>query len=280
MPGAWSPKPSDAASSPPEGLAPRPVKRYAEEGRTLNYMERRRDIAPGLLVAAALLLAAGAARAQSAEPPEYSYGMIPFGENAQNVLRELSGAAIAAHGAEAHFIGQYEVLPDFFTAGLEKNLLGMSQLNPEITRMFRVSYADWDNVVALELFFFRDPDAPKELASHRLFLMRKTLKTGGTGNHTEVAAILEQAITSSLGAAPAIYDVKFLAGLPARLAMWDAAESDIFLLVYQNIFTAADADILYRHRGLWRSYAAAAQRHREAKENPGTEQTRAAGSSF
>ena len=234
-------------------------------------MKRCSDIASRLLVTAALLLAAGAAWAQNGGPPEYSYGSIPFGETAQQVLRDLSGAAVAAEGAEAHFIGQYEVLPEFFAGGLETNLLGMAQLNPAITRMYRVSYPGWDNVVALELYFFRDPDAAAELTSYRLFLMRKTLKTGGTGDYNEVSGNLEEAISTSLAATPAVYEVTFLAGLPARLATWEAAESDIFLLVHQSIFSAGDADILYRHRGLWRGYAAATQKYHEA---------RSAGSSF
>ena len=243
-------------------------------------MERRSNIASGLLVTAALLLAAAVAGAQRAAPPEYSYGSIPFGESARLVLRELSGAAVADEGAEAHFIGQYEVLPDFFGAGLEKNLLGMPQLNVAITRMYQVSYSGWGNVVALELYFFREHDAPDELTSYRLFLMRKTLDTGGTGNHTEVSEILEDAISDSLKADPESYDVKYLAGLPARLSVWEAPESDIFLLVFQNIFTAGDADILYRHRDLWSSYVDASQRQQEAEANAGTDQTRSAGSSF
>jgi hypothetical protein len=242
-------------------------------------MERRSNITSGLLLAAALLLAP-AAWAQSESPPEYSYGSIPFGDNARLVLRDLSGAAVSDEGAEAHFIGQYEVLHDFFRAGLEKNLLGMSQLNVAITRMYQVSYSGWDNVVALELYFFRDHDAPDELTSYRLFLMRKTLDTGGTGDHTEVSEILEEAISGSLKADPESYDVKYLAGLPARLSVWETPESDIFLLVFQNIFTAGDADILYRHRGMWSSYVAASQRQQEAEKSAGTEQTRSAGSSF
>lgn len=232
----------------------------------------------GVLAAAALLVAAGVAGAQAAGPPEYSYGSIPYGASAQQVLRDLSGAAVTAGGPEAHFIGQYEVLPDFFAGGLEQNLLGMAQLTAALTRMYHVSYAGWDNVVALELYFFRDPDAVNEPESYRLFMMRKTLKTGGTGDYGEVSWILEQAIVSSLNAAPAIYDVKFLAGLPARLSVWEAAESDIFLLVHQSIFSAGDADILYRHRGLWHDYVDAAGRHREASSR--SQQTRAAGSSF
>ena len=244
-------------------------------------MERHSHIAFGMpLLAAALLLAAAGAVAQSESPPEYSYGSIPFGENARLVLRDLSGAAVSDEGPEAHFIGQYEVLPDFFTTGLEKNLLGMSQLNVAITRMYQVAYSGWNNVVALELYFFREHDAPDELTSYRLFLMRKTLDTGGTGNHTEVTEILEEAISGSLGAEPESYDVKYLAGLPARLSVWEAPESDIFLLVFQNIFTAGDADILYRHRGMWSSYVAASQRQQEAEKSAGTEQTRSAGSSF
>ena len=243
-------------------------------------MQRRSNIASGLLVSAALLVGAALAGAQSGGPPEYSYGSIPFGQSAQQVLRDLSGAAITDEGAEAHYIGQYEVLPDFFGAGLEKNLLGMPQLNVAITRMYRVSYTGWDNVVALELYFFRDPDAPNELTSYRLFLMRKTLDTGGTGNHTEVSEILEEAIADSLNADPVSYDVKYLAGLPARLSVWEAPESDIFLLVFQNIFTAGDADILYRHRDLWSSYVDASQRQQEAEANAGTDQTRSAGGSF
>ena len=242
-------------------------------------MERRSNIASGLLVAAGLLLAAGG-WAQSESPPEYSYGSIPFGENARLVLRELSGAAVADEGPEAHFIGQYEVLSDFFATGLEKNVLGMSQLNVAITRMYQVSHSGWNNVVALELYFFREHDAPDELTSYRLFLMRKTLDTGGTGSHTEVAEILEEAISGSLQAEPESYDVKYLAGLPARLSVWEPPESDIFLLVFQNIFTAGDADILYRHRGMWSSYVAASQRQQEAEKTAGTEQTRSAGSSF
>ena len=74
--------------------------------------------------------------------------------------------------------------------------------------------------------------------------------------------------------------MKYLAGLPARLSVWEAPESDIFLLVFQNIFTAGDADILYRHRGLWTNYVAASQRQQEAEKTAGTEQTRSAGSSF
>ena len=244
-------------------------------------MERHSYIAFGMpLMAVALLLAAAGAVAQSGGPPEYSYGSIPFGENARLVLRDLSGAAVADGGPEAHFIGQYEVLPDFFATGLEKNLLGMSQLNVAITRMYQVSYSGWNNVVALELYFFREHGAPDELTSYRLFLMRKTLDTGGTGNHTEVAEILEEAISGSLETEPESYDVKYLAGLPARLSVWEAPESDIFLLVFQNIFTAGDADILYRHRGTWDSYVAASQRQQEAERSAGTEQTRSAGGSF
>ena len=182
-----------------------------------------------------LLAGAVAAGAQSAGPPEYGYGTIPFGNTAQQIIRELSGATIEEAGSEAHFINHYEVLPDFFAAGLEPDWLGIQQqLNVDVTRMYRVSYVGWINVVALELFFYREHDAPDELGSYRLFMVRKTLKTAGSGSHTEVSNVLTEAIDGRLGRDPVSYDVKFVPGLAARISKWEMADSDIFLLVFQN----------------------------------------------
>ena len=226
------------------------------------------------LAAAALLLAGGVlAGAQSGTPPEYGYGTIPFGSTAQQVLAELGGATVETPGAEAHFIGRYEVLPDFFADGLEPDWLGLQQqFNVDVARMYRVSYAGWSNVEAMELYFYREHDAPDELSSYRLFLARKTLKTGGSGSHTDVSKILEETITGRLEVDPLSYDVSHLA-LPARITKWVTPDSDIFLLVFQNIFSASDADILYRDHEQWGRYVAA--HRREAGQ-----QTRSAGSSF
>ena len=226
------------------------------------------------LGAAALLLASGVlAGAQSGTPPEYGYGTIPFGSTAQHVLAELGGVTVETPGAEAHFIGRYEVLPDFFADGLEPDWLGLQQqFNAEVARMYRVSYAGWSNVEAMELYFYREHEAPAELSSYRLFLVRKTLKTGGSGSHTDVSEILEETITRRLEVDPVSYDVTHLA-LPARITKWETPDSDIFLLVFQNIFSASDADILYRDREQWGKYVAA---HR----SEAGEQTRSAGSSF
>ena len=221
----------------------------------------------------ALLLAGALAGAQSGAPPEYGYGTIPFGNTAQQILAELGGATVETPGAEAHFIGHYEVLPDFFSEGLEPDLIGLQQqFNVEVVRMYRVSYAGWSNVKSMEFYFYREHDAPDELSSYRLFLVRKTLKTGGSGSHTEVSEILQEAITGRLGADPVNYDVKYIA-LAARISKWTTPDTDIFLLVFQNIFSASDADILYRDREQWDRYVAS--HHQEAGE-----QFRSAGSSF
>ncbi len=236
----------------------------------------RRGLATACTLAAAAMLLAGAvtAGAQNAGPPEYGYDSIPFGNTAQQIIRELSGATIEEAGSEAHFINHYEVLPDFFAEGLEPDWLGIQQqLNVDVTRMYRVSYVGWINVVALELFFYREHDAPDELGSYRLFMVRKTLKTAGSGSHTEVSNVLTEAINGRLGGDPVSYDVKFVPGLAARISKWEMADSDIFLLVFQNIFSASDADILYRDREQWGKYVAA---HRQEAG----QQTRAAGSSF
>ena len=226
------------------------------------------------LTAAALLLAGSAlAGAQSGTPPEYGYGNIPFGNTAQQVLAELGGATVETPGAEAHFIGHYEVVRDFFAEGMEPDVIGLQQqFNVDVARMYRVSYAGWSNVKSMELYFYRQHDAPDQLSSYRLFMVRKTLKTGGSGSHTEVSGILEEAITDRLGVQPVNYDVKYIA-LAARISKWAAPDSDIFLLVFQNIFSASDADILYRDREQWGHYVAA---HR----SEAGEQTRSAGSSF
>ena len=239
-----------------------------------EQMTERTFMSTRILALATLLLAGGAlAGAQSGTPPEYGYGNIPFGSTAQQVLAELGGATVETPGAEAHFIGHYEVLRDFFAEGMEPDLIGLQQqFNVDVARMYRVSYAGWSNVKSMELYFYRDHDAPDELASYRLFLVRKTLKTGGSGSHTEVSEVLEQTITDRLGVDPANYDVKYIA-FAARISKWVAPDSDIFLLVFQNIFTASDADILYRHRGRWANYVAA---HRQEA----SEQSRSAGSSF
>ena len=234
-----------------------------------NFTVRRAVAGAAMLLAGGLL-----AVAQSGGPPEYGYGTIPFGNTAQQIIHELSGAAIEEAGSEAHFINHYEVLPDFFAEGLEPDWLGIQQqLNVDVTRMYRVSYVGWINVVALELFFYREHDVPDELGSYRLFMVRKTLKTAGSGSHTEVSNVLTEAINGRLGVDPVRYDVKFVPGLAARISKWGMPDSDIFLLVFQNIFSASDADVLYRDREQWGKYVAA---HRQEAG----EQTRAAGSSF
>lgn len=247
----------------------------------------RRTITSRLLVGGVVLvLAAFDGHAQRAAPPEYSYGSIPFGQTARRILSELSGATVETdEGAEAFFIGQYEVLPDFFTEGLYRNWLGQLQLSVEVTRRYRVSHASWENVQSIDLFFFRDHTAPADTGSYRLFMVRKTLDTGGDGSHTEVSEILEQAITRSLGIDPVSYDVKNVQfthalGMPARISAWATADSDIFLLVFQNVFSVSDADILYRDRATWREYVAAARGQYEAQESATEDRTRSAGDSF
>ena len=237
---------------------------------------RRRFFATACAAATAVVLLAGAAAAvaQSGGPPEYGYGTIPFGATARQILAELSGATIDVAGPEAHFINHYEVLPDFFADGLEPDWLGIQrQFDVDVTRMWRVSYVGWINVVAMELYFYRDHDAsPDDLASYRLFMVRKTLKTGGSGSHSEVSDILMETISDRLDLDPVSYDVKYLA-LPARIAKWATPDSDIFLLVFQNLLSASDADVLYLDRRQWRNYVAASRQE-------SSQQTRSAGSSF
>ena len=224
----------------------------------------------------------------AAAPPEYGYGTIPFGATAREVLRDLSGATIDADdGGAAQFTGQYEVLSDFFAAGLYPNFLGVQELNTEITRMYRVSHRTWENVVALELYFFRFPDAPDDPDSYRLFMARKTLNTSGAGSHLAVAEGLEETISGVLELTADSYEVGYqpfgqLFALAARISIWEAPDIDVFLLVFQNILVSSNADIVYRDRALWEQYVDAARRQRDAEAEAETdsEKARSVGSSF
>ena len=222
----------------------------------------------------------------AAAPPEYGYGTIPFGATAREVLRDLSGATIDADdGGAAQFIGQYEVLSDFFAAGLYPNFLGVQELNTEITRMYRVSHRTWENVVALELYFFRFPDAPDDPDSYRLFMARKTLNTSGAGSHLAVAEGLEETISGVLELTADSYEVGYqpfgqLFALAARISIWEAPDIDVFLMVFQNILVSSNADIVYRDRTLWEQYVDAARRQRDAEAESDSEKARSVGSSF
>ena len=240
-----------------------------------------------IAIAAALITCAMAASAQSgSSPPEYGYGTIPFGATAREVLRELSGTKVDADdGGEAQFVGHYEVLSDYFTEGLYPNLLGVKQLNVAVTRMYRVSHESWENVVAMELYFFRDHEAPDDPASYRLFLVRKTLRTAGAGSHTTVAEGLQETITGALGIEPVSHDVKYqpfgqLFALAARISLWEAPSTDIFVLVYQNILSSSNANIVYRDRALWLEYVDAARTQDAAGKETDQEKARSVGSSF
>lgn len=241
------------------------------------------------MVLACVLAVAPPAFAQTsaaAPPPEYGYGTIPFGATAREVLRDLSGATIDADdGGAAQFTGQYEVLSDFFAAGLYPNFLGVQELNTEITRMYRVSHRTWENVVALELYFFRFPDAPDDPDSYRLFMARKTLNTSGAGSHLAVAEGLEETISGVLELTADSYEVGYqpfgqLFALAARISIWEAPDIDVFLLVFQNILVSSNADIVYRDRALWEQYVAAARRQRDAEAESDSEKARSVGSSF
>ena len=243
------------------------------------------------MVLACVLAVAPPAFAQTsaaAAPPEYGYGTIPFGATAREVLRDLSGATIDADdGGAAQFTGQYEVLSDFFAAGLYPNFLGVQELNTEITRMYRVSHRTWENVVALELYFFRFPDAPDHPDSYRLFMARKTLNTSGAGSHLAVAEGLEETISGVLELTADSYEVGYqpfgqLFALAARISIWEAPDIDVFLMVFQNILVSSNADIVYRGRTLWEQYVDAARRQRdaEAEAESDSEKARSVGSSF
>ena len=222
----------------------------------------------------------------AAAPPEYGYGTIPFGATAREVLRDLSGATIDADdGGAAQFTGQYEVLSDFFAAGLYPNFLGVQELNTEITRMYRVSHRTWENVVALELYFFRFPDAPDDPDSYRLFMARKTLNTSGAGSHLAVAEGLEETISGVLELTADSYEVGYqpfgqLFALAARISIWEAPDIDVFLMVFQNILVSSNADIVYRDRALWKQYVDAARRQRDAEAESDSEKARSVGSNF
>ena len=222
----------------------------------------------------------------AATPPEYGYGTIPFGATAQEVLGDLSGATIDTDdGGAAQFIGHYEVLRDLFTAGAYPNLLGAHELNTEITRKYRVSHRTWKNVVALELYFFRHPDAPDQPDSYRLFMARKTLNTSGAGSHLALSEGLEETISDVLELTADSYEVGYqpfgqLFALAARIAIWEAPDVDVFLMVFQNILVSSNADIVYRDRELWDQYVDAARRQRDAEEEEDSEKARSVGSSF
>ena len=241
------------------------------------------------MVLACALAVAPSALAQSsstATPPEYGYGTIPFGATARDVLRDLSGATVDADdGGAAQFIGHYEVLRDFFTAGLYPNLLGVKELNTEVTRMYRVSHRTWENVVALELYFFRDPEADEQPDSYRLFLARKTLNTSGAGSHLAVSEGLEETISGVLELPADSYEVGYqpfgqLFALAARISIWEVPAIDVFLMVFQNILVSSNADIVYRDRALWEQYVDAARRQRDVEEEKDSDKARSVGSSF
>ena len=241
------------------------------------------------VVLACMLAAAPSAFAQTAAtaaPPEYGYGTLPFGATAREVLRDLSGATVDADDAgTAQFIGQYDVLSDFFAAGMYPNFLGVQELDTEITRMYRVSHREWDNVVALELFFFRYPDAPDQPDSYRLFLARKTLNTSGAGSHLAVSEGLEETISGVLELDADSYEVGYqpfgqIFALAARISIWEAPDIDVFLMVFQNILVSSNADIVYRDRTLWDQYVDAARRQRDAEERTDSDKARSVGSSF
>ena len=208
-------------------------------------IRRRLAGARGAALAALLLVSGALAGAQSGTPPEYGYGTIPFGSTAQQVLAELGGATVETPGAEAHFIGRYEVLPDFFAEGQEPDWLGLQQqFNVDVARMYRVSYAGWSNVEAMELYFYREHEAPDDLSSYRLFLVRKTLKTGGSGSHTDVSRNPGRNDHGPPRSGSAELR-RFAPGACRRGSPGGMTpDSDIFLLVFQNIFSASDADIL------------------------------------
>ena len=224
--------------------------------------------------------------AAAAAPPEYGYGTLPFGATAREVLRALSGATVDANDAgAAQFIGQYEVLSDFFAAGLYPNFLGVQELNTEVTKMYRVSHRTWQNVVALELYFFRYPDAPDQPESYRLFMARKTLNTSGAGSHLAVSEGLEETISDVLELTADSYEVGYqpfgqLFALAARISIWEAPDIDVFLMVFQNILVSSNADIVYRDRALWEQYVDAARRQQDAEEQEDSEKARSVGSSF
>lgn len=162
-------------------------------------MRRQQKLTTVAKAAAACFVCAVSASAQSRDPPEYSYGRIPFGVTARDVLQELIGTTVDSdHVGKAQFIGHYQMLPDFFTEGLYPNLLGVKQLNVAITRMYRVSHESWANVVAMELYFLCEQEAFEDPASCRLFLIRKTLKTAGTGSHLTVSRSLERRLPTPL----------------------------------------------------------------------------------
>ncbi len=256
-------------------------------------VSRPRPVPPAVLTAvvalACALAAAPSAFAQtaaSAAPPEYGYGTLPFGATARDVLRDLSGATVDAEDAgTAQFIGQYEVLSDFFSAGLYPNFLGVRELHTEVTKMYRVSHREWENVVALELYFFRYPDAPDVPDSYRLFLARKTLNTSGAGSHLAVSEGLEETISGVLELTADSYEVGYqpfgqLFALAARISIWEAPDIDVFLMVFQNLLVSSNADIVYRERALWDRYVDAALRQRESQEEQDSEKARSVGSSF
>lgn len=226
----------------------------------------------------------------AAAPPEYGYGTIPFGATAREVLGDLSGATIDTDdGGAAQFIGHYEVLRDFFAAGAYPNLLGAHELNTEVTRMYRVSHRTWQNVVALELYFFRYPDAPDRPDSYRLFMARKTLNTSGAGSHLAVSEGLEETISGVLELTADSYEVGYqpfgqLFALAARISIWEAPDIEVYLMVFQNILVSSNADIVYRDRELWEQYVDAARRQQdaeeEAEEEKDSEKARSVGSSF
>lgn len=222
---------------------------------------------------------------QSAVPREYDQGTIPFGATARQVMQELNGASVQSEkSGAAQFIGHYQKLLEFFSEGLYSNLIGIKQLNVTVTQMYRVSHESWENVVTIELYFFCEQIAAADPSLCRLFMMRKTLKTAGTGSYTTVSRRIEETMSRSLGIEPVSYEVKYqpfgqLFSLSSRVSSWKTTDTDIFVLVYQNFLSSGNADIVYRNRRLWEEYVKVAQANNSESKKRNQEQIRSVGNS-
>lgn len=224
----------------------------------------RRKIRPFLLFIVSIVSVVFTSWGSSyAEPIKFNYHEIPFGKPIGFVFDLVKGADIVQKdSANIEFLLQYQgFLEKYFNNGFYTASGQGAELSSQITRVYRVSYKEWDDIHWVDLYFTKGFKAKD--ADYRLFMVIKEERNPSvTGSYDDVFKSYVKSVVDVLKNSPETFTYQYKTSSlekaePAAVGEWQLATMKIYLLVHNEGTSSGSPLIIYRNNQGWQQYLSA-----------------------
>ena len=197
-------------------------------------------------------------RKPAAEPPNWPFKQIPFGQSRTKVLQQFAGAEVTRAPSGSMFDpGKY--------ASIAQDLDGLYTLyglccyvKTQFVTTYEVSYKGWEDINKISLYFSSD----KAHAEGVLFLVVKHVKDLGHAPWGEVFAGSTPAISRIVGMEPTTTNTRYNDAMgsiaSAMVAKWETSAVTVYYAIHDTWNAGGGPVITYIDREGWKRYVSQA----------------------